>query len=416
MSAKAVTATLEGARRLAVTRQHLAGRVPAKASEEDLWAVVSDVAYVQWDPISIVAPSHLIAFWSRLGNFRVSDLDRLLWQEKRLFLCWTPIASIVPTDDYPLHASFMQRYPESLSDSWGAQRTKAKKFLAEHKALRQAVLKELEGGPRPLTQFEDYVRKGRSADGWTPGSEISRMLSYLQMTGDVMVVGHEGNQNVWGLTRDFLPRWAARKELAADDAERVAAERAIRALGTASPREIFYYFLRGRYLNLDGALEQLEEESAIHRLVVPELGPKDMRYIHDSDVPLLDAVAGDAWEPRVALLAPFDTLICGRDRTNRLFGFDYAHEQFLPKGKRKFGTYVLPILRGDRLIGRVDPEMDHETGKLAINSVHAERGAPTGKDVSREIGEVVASLAAFLGAREVTYTSHVPTAWKSALR
>lgn len=399
-----------------MTKQHLAGEVPAKPSKEHLATVVRDLAYVQWDPISIVAPSHLISFWSRVGAFRVSDLDRLLWEEKKLFLCWTPIASIVSTDDYPLHASFMSRYPDSLSDSWGAQRARAEKFLAGHKALRRAVLKELESGPHLLTQFEAYARKGRSADGWSTGSEVSRMLSHLQMSGEVMVVGHQGTQNVWGLADAFLPDWADRTPLPAQEGERRTAERAIRALGTASPREIFYYFHRGCYLNLNGALERLRKESVIHRLIVPELGARDERYIHDADIPLLDALAGDAWRPRVSLLAPFDTLICGRDRTNRLFGFDYVHEQFLPKAKRMFGTYVLPILRGERLIGRVDPRIDQEKGTLRIHSVHAEPGAPMGEEVSSEIGEAIAGLAAFIGVREVTYPARVPPGWKSSLR
>ena len=416
MSDRSITTSLETARRLAVTKQHLAGEVPTRASNEDLLTVVRDLAFVQWDPISIVAPSHLISFWSRVGAFRPSELDRLLWEEKKAFLGWTPVASIVPMEDYPLHASFMQRYPDSLSDSWRAQRERARKFLMGHKALRRAVLRELEKGPLLLTQFEAYVRTKRNENGWTSGSDVSLMLSYLLMTGDVMVVGHQGNQNVWGLSEDFLPRWVDRKGLTADEAERMAAERAIRALGTASPREIHYYFLRGRYLNLKRALEQLREESTIHRLVVPELGGRDERYIHDADVSLLETVHNDSWQPRVSLLAPFDALICGRERTHRLFGFDYVHEQFLPKDKRTFGTYVLPILWGDRLIGRVDPDMDRTEGRLRVNSVHAEPGAPTGKEVASAIRETIEQFASFLGATEVLYSSRVPAAWKSALR
>ncbi len=411
-----LSTSLEGARRLAVTKQHLAGKVPARASWEDLVAVARDLAFVQWDPITIVAPSHLISFWSRVGGFEPADLDRLLWEEKKLFLCWTPVASIVPTEDYPLHASFMRRYPDSLSDSWRSQRERARKFLAQHKALRKAVLKQLEDGPRLLSQFKGYTRTRRNEDGWTSGSDVSRMLSILVMTGDVMVAAHQGNQNVWALSGNFLPRWVERKELTEDEAERTAAERAVRALGTASPREIHYYFLRGRYLHLERALSRLVAEGAIHRIAVAELGKRDERYIHDADVPLLESVQTDAWQPRVSLLPPFDALICGRDRTHRLFGFDYVHEQFLPPSKRKFGTYVLPILWGDRLIGRVDPQMDREDGKLLIHSVHAEPGAPTGKDVSSGIAETIARFARFLGADDVAYTPRVPTAWRHSLR
>ncbi len=134
--------------------------------------------------------------------------------------------------------------------------------------------------------------------------------------------------------------------------------------GTASPREIFFYFPRACYLNLKKNLEGLEEEPKIHRVQVAELGDRDERYVHDEDMALLESMDSDEWQPRMSLLAPFDNLICGRERTNRLFGFDYLHEQFLPQSKRKFGTFVHPILWSDRLIGRADLRMDRKNGKL----------------------------------------------------
>lgn len=416
MSETDLSTSLQGARRLVLIKQHLAGKAPARGSAKDLVDVVRDLAFVQWDPISIVCPSHLISFWSRVGDFRLSDLEDLLWKEKTLFLTSTPIAVIAPTEDYPLHHSLMKRYPDSLSDSWGAQRERARKFLAAHKALRKAVLSELRKGPRQLTQFGGYVRTGKSADGWTPGSEVSQMLSYLQLMGDAMIVGHEGNQNLWGLSEDFLPDWVDTTELSEHEFERRAAEKAIRALGTASPREIHYYFVRGRYRHLSKTLTELREESVIQRVRIPDLGGRDERYVHEEDVAVLEAVATDGWQPRVSLLAPFDNLICGRDRTSRLFGFEYVHEQFVPKEKRKFGTYVLPILWGDRIIGRMDPQMDRNTNTLRVNSVHAEPDAPADREVASAIGETIARFAAFLGAGSVEYKSPVPSAWKRWLR
>src|SRR2546425_426691 len=106
----------------------------------------------------------------------------------------------------------------------------------------------------------------------------------------------------------------------------------------------------------------------------------------------------------------------GADRTNGMFDFDYVHENCLPKNKRKFGSYVLPILWGDRFIGRVDPQMDREHERLLINSVHAEPGTPGGKEVSLEIRETIGHLAEFLGAKEVVYTARVPRAWRNSLR
>ena len=89
---------------------------------------------------------------------------------------------------------------------------------------------------------------------------------------------------------------------------------------------------------------------------------------------------------------------------------------FLPQHKRKYGYYVLPILWGDRLIGRIDPLMERGEERLLIKSVHAEPGAPADKEVSSKIGEKIVQLGEFLGAKEVVYTARVPKAWRSSLR
>jgi len=410
----AISTSLESARRLTVTKQHLAGRLPTGSAHEAILSVIRDLGFVQWDPVSVVAPSHLLTLWSRVGNFRLSDLDRLLWDEKKLFEHWSHAASIVLTEDYPLFFSMMRRYPESLSKSWGGWRERARTWLPAHAELRKSILRELKKGPRRLSEFQDHVRTKEQTDGWGFGSDVSTMLFHLQMSGEVMVVGHEGNQNLWGLTEPFLPSSVERRELPQDEVEREGAERTIRALGTASPSEINRYFLRGRYLNLKGALKRLQEESTIHRVHIT--GISGERYVHDRDIPLLESMKSDAWQPRMSLLAPFDNMLAVQEWTSRLFGFDYVHENFLPKNKRKFGTHVLPILWGERFIGRVDPRMDRPNEKLRINSIHAEPGAPGGKEVASKIGETIDHLAEFLGAKEVAYTARVPKAWRNSLR
>jgi uncharacterized protein YcaQ len=351
-----------------------------------------------------------------VGDFRLSDLNNLLWKERRLLQHWIPFAALVPTEDFPLYGSLMERYPESLSGSWKSHEIRARKFLAEHKALRKRMLNELKSGPLQKNQFEDHSRTKRKAEAWAPESDVSEMLFHLSMSGDVMVVGHQGAQNLWGLSDDFLPSWVDRKEIPEEEFERRAAQRAIRALGAATPKEINYYFPRGRYRTLKKTLAHLQEEGSIQRLSVEGFGKRDERYIHRDDIPILESMSTDAWRPRTSLLPPFDNLICSQARTNTVFGFDYVREQFLPKEKRRFGTYVLPILMGEDLIGRIDPVMDRNSGKLTINSVHAEKGAPAGREVATEIGETIGRLGAFLGAKEVVFSDRVPPAWKSALR
>ena len=414
-SGETIAISAQDARRLAVARQRLAGKLPAKATREHILSVVRDLSFVQWDPIAVVAPSQVLSLWNRVGDFRLSDLERLLWDEKKLFIHWVNFAaSLVLIEDYPLYYSMMKRYPESIGKSWGSRKPNTRKFLVKNRELGKSMLKQLKKGPMQLAQFKEY-KPAKSPDGWTPGSLVTRMLFHLELKGEIMIAGHQGNRNIWALSEDFLPKGVEKKEIPEEELERLTVQRAIRALGTASPPEINYYFPRGRYQNLKKALESLQEDSTIHRVRVTEFQEKDERYIHDLDVELLESMKDDAWQPRVSLLPPFDNLICGRARTNRVFGFDYSHEMFLPQHKRKFGYWVLSILWGDRLIGRVDPLMEKSKERLLIHSVHAEPAAPRDKKVASKIGDAIQRLAKFLGAGEVVYSSRVPAAWKSSL-
>jgi uncharacterized protein len=393
-----------------ITKQRLAQKLQRKPSKDDILSVVRDLCYVQWDPIDAVAPSHIVSFWSRLGSFRLSDLDALLWEDRKLFMHWNP-AMLVPTEFYPLCHSLMRRYPESISDSWGTWKRGARKFLATHGELQKRILADLERrGPLLANEFQDYMR-GKSPDGWTSGSDVSNMLFHLLMLGHVMVVGHRGNQNLWDLANDFLPEWVDKRELSEEEFEREAAQKALRSLGVATPREIFLYFPRARYLQMKKTMAGLEKESKVHRVQVKQLGAREERYIHHDDISMLESIASE-WEPQMTLLAPFDNLLNDHGRLSRLFGFDYIHENFLPKNKRKYGTFVHPILNGDRLIGRVDLRKDKTNRKLVVVGVFAEQGVPSDKAVVTKLRETLEDLAEFVGVDEVMYPRRVPGVWK----
>jgi uncharacterized protein len=416
MTTALIRTSVRAARRLAVTKQHLSGKLPGRGTAERILETVRDLPYVQWDPVSVVAPSHVLSLWARVGSFRLQDLDRLLWTERRLLQHWIPFASVVATEDYPLYSSLMRRYPESLSDSWGTQRARARAFLGKHGDLRRRVLADLQGGPLQVNQFRDHARTSRNAGDWGPSSAVSEMLWHLLMSGQAMVVGHEANQNLWGLPNAFLPSWVRREVLSEEEAELEAAQRALKGLGVATAREVHYYFIRGCYRDVRSTLEILEADGRIHRVVIEGLPGKDDGFVHADDVALLDDLTTGKFRPRMAVLPPFDNMICSQARGKRLFNFDYVREQFLPKAKRRFGMWVLPILRGEEFIGRMDVRLDKEKGRFQVNSLFAEPGAPTAPAVGTEIREMLDQLAAFLGADSVAFTSKVPSVWKGGLR
>jgi len=414
---KRVTATLENARRLAVVKQHLAGKTTKNPSSSDILELVRNIGCLQLDPISAVAPSHQIVLWSRLGNYDTSHLDSLLWKEKKLFEYWAHQASIVLMEDYPLYYYMMRNYPESRFAPQSIWLLRVKKWLNANADVRDYVLTELKRkGPLLSRQFEDESRSRKPSDGWSSWGNVSRMLLNLIFKGEIMVVGRQGKQKIYDLSERFLPSWVSKKELSEEEIEYEAVQRSIKALGTATESEIKWYFLRGRYRNLKDTLKRLQADSKIHPVDIRE-GPIGIgkRYIHSEDIQTLEDIDSNNWEPRVSFLSPFGNLISDRTRTKLLFNFDYLTEIYTPENKRKYGYYVLPILYGDKLVGRIDPLMDRKNQKLLINAVHAEPHALKDKNLSGEIRDTAEQLSEFLGAKEVVYSRKVPKPWRNHL-
>jgi hypothetical protein len=221
----------------------------------------------------------------------------------------------------------------------------------------------------------------------------------------------------WHLAEHCLPDWTPREQLDRHEVVRRSTQTAIRALGVARPNQIKQHFTRNRYDDLDSVLKELENEGRIQRVQIAEDGSNwpGPWYMHTEDLPLLDRIEGGDWQPRTTLLSPFDNLICDRARTEKLFNFEYRIEIYVPKHQRVYGYFVLPILHGDRLIGRIDPLMKRKEQQLLINAVYAEADAPMDAETGRAVARSIEALATFLGAREIVYGERRPEGWKKAL-
>jgi uncharacterized protein YcaQ len=240
------------------------------------------------------------------------------------------------------------------------------------------------------------------------------MLNGLWRLGQIMVSGRKGLTKYWDLSERCLPEWTPGDELDWPEAVRRAAQRSLRALGVARPAHIVEHFTRGRYPELQIVLDQLEAEGQVIQVQILEDGqtwPGNW-YIHAEDISLLDHLEEGEWQPRTTLLSPFDNLICDRERTEELFDFYFRIEIYVPKAKRQYGYYVMPILHGDKLIGRLDPKMDRKKMQLQINAVYAEADAPMDAKTGAAIAQSIDNFAAFLGANDINFDGHVPPTWK----
>ena len=337
-SVRAVTITLEEARRIAVRAQMLDG------SARDVLETVRRLGFLQIDPIATVAPPQYLVLWSRLGAFDSAELDRLLWDDRKLF---EYDAFIYPVEDLPLVRARMARRRRATKlarDRW------IRDFLQENARFRRHVLRELErNGPLLSRDLEHDLMPSGEPHRWWGNRPLRLMLDILAARGEIAVAGRVGKRRLWDLPERVYPET---ETLPWREAERELERRRRRSLGVWKER--------GRW--------------HVH----PDL----------SDAPI---------PRRTTVLSPFDRLIHDRARTEDLWGFRYRLEMYVPKAKREYGYYVLPILHGDALLGRIDPLFDRKTGVLHVNSVHWEPGAPS--DVP--LRETLEELARWLGGRGV---------------
>jgi len=400
------------ARRLAISRQRLAGSAPAP-DRDGIMEVVRDIGCLQLDPISVVARSHQLVLWSRLGAYDLAELDALLWEERRLFEYWAHAASIVLTEDYPIHRWLMRRYPRATYSH--GRRTL--QWLEENKALRRHVLLQIRRrGPVRIGDLEDRSQQAWRSGGWTTERNVARMLDVLWTQGKVMVARRRGLEKFWDLAERILPNWTPREHLTDLQVTRRAAQRSLRALGVGTVRHVKNHFTAGRYPGLTRVVSELEREGRVQRVeVADDVRPyPDEWFVHSEDLPLLERIEAGEWDPRTTLLSPFDNLITARDRTELLFEFRFRTEIYVPRAKRLFGYYLLPILHGDKLIGRVDAAMDRKGNRLLVKAVHVEPEAPNDRESKRAVADALEDLAGFLGADDLELPGATRAPWLSS--
>jgi uncharacterized protein YcaQ len=415
------TITPDTARRLAITCQGLEGkgfrdkaRPGTAANKHDIMNTFRALGCVQIDPIRAVERSQLLVLWSRLGQLDLTQLDKLMWEERQLFEYWAHAASIVMTEDFPIYWRRMRDWA-ARDGSWNKR---AIKWVEENQELQEYILTELEeNGPLPSKAFHDKSNARWQSGGWTNGQTSRLMLEYLWEQGHILVSHRKGLTKYWDLRERCLPEWTPRDDLSWEETVFRAAQKSLLALGVARPAHIKNHFTRGNYPELDKALNQFVKEGLVEQVQIvdeSEIWP-GVWYIHRDRIPFLNRIEQGIWEPRTALLSPFDNLICHRERTEELFDFHFRIEIYVPKVKRQYGYYVLPILYRDKLIGRIDPKMDRKKNQLIVNAIYAEVDAPVTRSSGLAVANVIEDLAGFLGAEEIEMGGIIPEGWRSAL-
>jgi hypothetical protein len=291
--------------------------------------------------------------------------------------------------------------------------------MTENEALEAFIIAELiQNGPMSSDEFEHDLVESVEGGIWSTGRNVNWMLDYLWGQGKIMVAHRKGLKRYWDLSERCLPDWTPMESLDKEEKTYRAAQIALRALGVGRPRQIKIHFTRNAYPNLEKAVKQLVQDGCFVPVQVAAEGQEAGEYwpgrwfVHVEDIPLLDRLEKGDWQPRTTLLSPFDNLICDRDRTEAMFDFFYRIEIYVPPAKRQYGYYVLPILHGDRLIGRVSPRMDRKKHRLEVEAVYAQEDAPRTAEIGAAVSGAVEELAQFLGAKEIVYGAALPAGWE----
>jgi hypothetical protein len=354
---------------------------------------------VQMDPTSVVARTEHLVLFSRLGRrYRPEELERLLWTERSLF---EYRAFIFPTSDFEVHRETMRRFPSTDNSRHAYVRT----FLADNAGFRRYVMRRLRReGPLRTRDLEDRSAVGWRTGGWNDdGRNVGMMLEVLWARGEVMIVGRDGQQRLWDLGERRLPFDEPR--LPAGEEARRLIEGQLRAAGVARPSMVGRTFEGIRPPRWEPTVRALMREGLVVPVEVEGLRGERLAHTEVLDRP---------FRPRTVLLSPFDRLIHDRQRTEELFGFRYRLEIYVPPAKREFGYFVLPILDGDRLIGRINPTFDRQRRVLLVDGLWAEADVP--ESAGDRVAAAISELAAWLGARDVELKGPQPPAWASALR
>jgi hypothetical protein len=348
-------------RRIAVRAQLLDSIRPGELLE-----VVRRLTLLQIDPTAAIAPNADLVAWSRLGSsYAPAELNAALENRTLLELR----AMIRPGEDLALYRAEMAQWPgRGKLPSWRQYR---RDWVRANDACRLDILDRLgSSGPLPARDLPDTCKVSWKSTGWTNDRNVTQLLDFMVSRGEVAVAGRQGGDRLWDLATRVYPDHPV---VPVDEALRIRDERRLRALGIARAR----------------APETPVEPVDVGEAGEPALveGVKGTWRVDPSQL-------GQPFSGRAALLSPFDRLIHDRRRTVELFEFDYQLEMYKPAAKRRWGYFALPILYGDRLVGKLDATADRTAGVLRVHAIHQD--VPFTKTVTAAIDREIKDLAHWL--------------------
>jgi uncharacterized protein YcaQ len=345
------------ARRIAVRAQLLDAPRPT-----ELLTVVQQLTLLQIDPTAAIAPSADLVAWSRLGSaYQPAHLQQALEQDRTLF---EHNALVRPMSDLGL-------YLAASRTSRSHERTHA--WIRDNDPFRRDIL-DLLGSSGPMTSRDipDTCVVPWASTGWTNNRNVTQMLEFLMMRGEVAIAGRVGRERLWDLAERVYPADVVVPSV--DEARRAKNERRLASLGIA---------------------RQKSTSMPIEPVDVGEAGEPAVVEGTTGEWRVDPAALAEDFEGRTALLSPFDRLVYDRGRAQALFDFEYTLEMYKPAAKRRWGYFALPVLHDDRLVGKVDATADRKASVLRVHAIHED--VTFTRTMTKAVQAELEALASWLG-------------------
>lgn len=397
------TLSLSEARRIALAAQGFDRPRPSgPVNAGHLRRIIRQIGLIQIDSVSILCPAHYQVPFSRLGPYDRARLDDLIYKRRELTEQWAHEASIVPVEHWPL----IRHHLGPHERRWGA----LDKFMKAHSDYADRVLEEVRArGPVVAGDIDEPDGTRGKGGGWWGWTRAKATLEGHFSRGTIAIADRRsaGFARAYDLAERVVPDAHRSRVMTRADAQRELVRIAARANGVATAADLADYYRMAPREARQRVIE-LAEEGELREVRVE--GWRDVAYL-DANAKLPRSVKASA------LLSPFDPLIWYRKRAERLFGFDYRIEIYVPKEKRKYGYYVLPFLHDGRLSGRVDLKADRTSGNLLVLGSYAEEHADRA-GVASALATELRAMARWLGLQDVSVSKrgNVARALTSALR
>jgi uncharacterized protein len=411
---------------LFIERQHLDRPRGRRFTAAAVTRFAEDAGGIQLDSINVVERAHHLTLWSRFGPYERRAFERLAYRRRLLFEYWAHAACLVPIAHFPSWRRAMLDY-STRNRSWSV-------FLQKNRPLLRKVEDAIrENGPLGNADFEKRPTSGKrpaTQAGWWNWKPAAHALDYLWMSGRTLVDSRVHFQKRFDLAERVLPSAVALEAPSREEFRRWHVRRSLHAMGAATEVDLSHYLTFPRLGPGERRRTLREMVGAGEVVEVAVAGDRGRWYALNEDLPSLARAGRRRSASRgTTLLAPFDSFLWHRERTSRLFGFDYRIEVYTPGHKRVHGYYSLPLFHDGSLIGRLDLKTHRQERRLEVRGAHFEHWFADGKrppaaawgDVNRDAAlagtaESLWSLASFVGADRVTLGRVAPSRLATSLR